>query len=925
MTIKELLPDAQYEGIVFYLSEQGFSSPLDLNDFDFDELYFVPGVSDDAIEQCKEILSRYMETASQDDNTPPNGVIDEEKEDVSTAESIEEIQPNSDELLTALSKAANLISVAADTIKTRERLKLFQRAFLDNPEYCVRFDYSLFSSLCSEIGDLIPASDEEERSSDSYSPEEIERLSSVPVSTVFGSLSRRGAMINYCAEHGIKNLLDLENIDFDAIRIKGLGPDSLDNCRKAFLAKRDAVLAGEMSVPEPEKTPQQWLAEMLAELKERNLDCLIARAQGQTLREIGEKYSLTRERARQIINKTIRRLQGPCVAIIKQLIADQNNVSTFDIKALINDQTQVDVVTFVLKNASSVTFFPFADKYVLSEAIPYDYNERMERIAQEIIGDSINYYDNLEMIDEQLSSAGLSFIDSIDYLGYLLEYGYKALGDYVVKKSQGYRNICLYIIRRYFPNGIKLDSDEANADMAKLRAIVRKEFGEGGLPENNRPLTARVSPALILCGRGRYISPENAAIDLPLIEQIVDYINSSKETSFYYAELFDVFSGRLLAQTDIDNYNYLHGVLKTLYPEEFNYERDLLVKKGMARIPFESQLSQLLKSSRRAMTRSEIQGKMPGVSDIRIVNALVRLPEIIQWDYNEFNHIANIDVSGQEVRMLDKLLSDLTEKQSGYCSENQLFAAAKRTMLQFIRKNQIKNSHNLFYIANYFLKNKYRFSRPHIASCKLPNIELTNANIVRFFIGHAKTITYPKLVEMSQQMGWANSAFTAVLNAVEKDYVRISLDEYILREDFQISTDALNRIKMVLAGLTAASGYYGLLAIFSYDSFPLLRCDWNEFLLQTILEEYDLGFKILEPNTKDRRYKKGIIVPNTCPCSSFEELVIQQLKKDHIQTIPEDEFSSYLRRKGLVLTATVPLELYDGDRIRLENGVFIYE
>ena len=40
------------------------------------------------------------------------------------------------------------------------------------------------------------------------------------------------------------------------------------------------------------------------------------------------------------------------------------------------------------------------------------------------------------------------------------------------------------------------------------------EIADVGLPDTNRALTARVTPALILCGRGRYISPENAVIDI---------------------------------------------------------------------------------------------------------------------------------------------------------------------------------------------------------------------------------------------------------------------------------------------------------------------------------------------------------------------------------------------------------------------------
>lgn len=923
MTIKKLLSETQYDGIVFFLNEHGYTSPLDLSDFDYDELCFVPGVSDQAVEKCRDILTAYINLQRSEEVSVPQ----EEKEldivEKPQNKSVESVVD--DGLSAAFSDLTALIAAAIESVECRERLDLFREAFQEMPAFCERYDYELFSSLCDEIDALLPASDEEAGNAGRYSPEEYELLAAVSVEDVFAGIPRGNAMIRFCRENNITTLADLGKINFSDIKAKGLGPDSLKNCKKVYLAKRDAVLAGEMSVPEPEKTPQEWFVESFSRLNDRDRECLVARAQGLTLQATGELFGITRERVRQIAVKSVRKLSRPSAAVFRDLSSGRSNICTSDIRAAFSDQEQIDVIAYVLKNMNSFQYFSFSDRYVISKEVPKDWNNRLYLLTQDIIGDSINYYENLELIDERLCSEGLSFIDSIDYMGYLLEHGYKALGDYVVKKSQAYRNICLDVIRRHFCDGIKLDSDENNADMARLRSIVRREFGEAGLPDSNRALTARVSPALILCGRGKYISPENVIIDIPLVDQIVDYINESSETSLYYSEIFTAFSGRLLAQTDIDNANYLHGVLKMFYPDEFDYERDLLVKKGMERNPFENRLAQLLKDNHQALSKAEIQSKMLGVTDIRIMNALVRIPELIQWDYNEFNHMDNLSVCDEDIKALGIILQDLTEQQSGYCSENRLFGIVSAEMPEFIKKNSIQNSHNLFYIASYLFRSSYRFSRPHIASDSFPNIELTNANIARFFVRQSKTLFYPDLVEMSKRAGWSNGTFTLVLNAVEKDFCRISLNEYILRSDLKLDDDTLDKTKQVVSDLLASSGYYGIFGIYNYDSFPTGPYDWNEFFLQTVLEEYGLGFKILEPNTKDRRYKRGIIVPDSCPCSSFEDFVVEQLKADHIRAIPEEDFSSYLRRKGLVLTTTIPQELYDGDGVRLENGVFVYD
>lgn len=57
MTIQELYCDEKFNSILYFLNERGFSSFDDLQFFDFDELFFVPGVSADIAESAKNLYS----------------------------------------------------------------------------------------------------------------------------------------------------------------------------------------------------------------------------------------------------------------------------------------------------------------------------------------------------------------------------------------------------------------------------------------------------------------------------------------------------------------------------------------------------------------------------------------------------------------------------------------------------------------------------------------------------------------------------------------------------------------------------------------------------------------------------------------------------------------------------------------------------
>ena len=56
MSINELYNSPEYSDVLFYLSERGFSTIEDLASFDFEDLFFVPGLSEELIESAKAVF-----------------------------------------------------------------------------------------------------------------------------------------------------------------------------------------------------------------------------------------------------------------------------------------------------------------------------------------------------------------------------------------------------------------------------------------------------------------------------------------------------------------------------------------------------------------------------------------------------------------------------------------------------------------------------------------------------------------------------------------------------------------------------------------------------------------------------------------------------------------------------------------------------
>ncbi len=150
-------------------------------------------------------------------------------------------------------------------------------------------------------------------------------------------------------------------------------------------------------------------------------------------------------------------------------------------------------------------------------------------------------------------------------------------------------------------------------------------------------------------------------------------------------------------------------------------------------------------------------------------------------------------------------------------------------------------------------------------------------------------------------------------------------EEYIKRSLVNVSEEIVSSIDAVIASNMGTGSYVALFAAFNFDNYPDIGYRWNEFVLHSMIEGYSKKYRIVEPRMRDRRYKRGIIIGRDNPCTTFEDLVAFQMKADNQLAIPQDQFAGCLIQKGLLLTGNIPQELYEGDRVRLENGYFLIQ
>jgi DNA repair protein RadC len=982
-SIFTLYSDERFEKILYYLRERGFTTLGALVRFDFDELLFVPGVSEALILEAKQLFSLCSaptstaeetsstiepvcgdafasvenahvgdaDTYTDDNECPPQQAV-EVKDALITdvyfdvprsTPFILKCTADGKSLMSQLTEAAfdNAANLKGLGIASAENLRKIYIDFISSPSLTennlINDEAMYFSNSIDRLPLSVRARNCLMRSGItsleellSLGEEDLMRIRNMGAKTFHEILAFRETVS--LPETDSSKLYYLENIDSENRPIPisllhniGISEQGLD-----LFLRCNLFTVGDLC--DRGLTPQEYsfarkinsyfsipvtqhFTDAVEALKDSAKISISKRCVGATLEEIGKELQVTRERVRQILAKTCRKLTGVAELAAGVLLSSDKTAFSFsDLINLFRSEESAMYCKLVLQKSEYVRYIKFSDSFIKADVWDADLEERLKEYTDEIIGEGINFYDNLELIESELKKHNLDYFDATDIMNFLIHNKYRFYGDYVTKGTQPYAIVCCDAVRKFFRFDIKLDSDEDNQDMRLLRQIIVKHYHGVPLPPNNRALTAgmtRNPSKLILSGRGRYCPIEKVIYSVSLFEELHSFITNSPQTSFYYAELFSHFQGRFLAETNIDNPNFMHGMLKCLYPNEFAYERDLLSKVGELRQDIDDRLSQLLLENGRSMTKAEIKQSIPGINDFVIAFSVMRLQEVIQWDYNEFNHIDNIKITPEERAMLFDAIKTQTELHNGYSSDTLLFTAAKDICKEFLSRNNIANPHNLYYVASCLFESNYRFKRPHILSKEFPVQEISATNIAQVLLHCETDLNYEKYNRLAADLGWAGGTVYAIFSELEKDFIRVSENDYVRKTYFGVSQSLINSISDILQGLVSKSGYFAFSSIFDYESFPKCSYKWNGFLLESLINEYDTGFRIISPQIRDRRYQRGIIVANDSPFNTFEDLVIENLLSDGISTLSETELLKYLKMRGLIITSAIPQELYE--------------
>lgn len=639
----------------------------------------------------------------------------------------------------------------------------------------------------------------------------------------------------------------------------------------------------------------------------------------ETLQYIADSKGISRERVRQLELRIHQRLKGYFAMFSSYIISNLEKEKIFDgedLNLLFDNIEDRVIIKYSLKSGDSdrIVYCEDIKKYIIDEN-KEEFLRKINSIILDDVPEVFNYYEGIYPMEECLEENDIGFLEYDDFISYIMKHGYKRYKDYIWKGSMKLSKCYSIIVKEYFKEGIKLSDDNS---IEFVRKIFKEKFGREDVCENNRAIAARIESDNVLCDRGTYISPDYIDISVKTLEKIKMHILNFKENSIFIADLYRKFEEELLSKSNINNRYFLHGILKYYYGDEFIFTKDNIVKDLNRTMTSHEIFGKFLSSKNAPVSKKEIRKVYPGWTDSMFNNAVSINKDILYWDNGYFISARALNMKKEWTSNLRDIVKKSFDKNNGYTNANIIYKEVKKSMSDFIKANNVKNSFNLYSILEYNFGSNYYFRRPHILE-ERPKKQFTTMDLFYTLIENKKKISYDEFYSYFKNLEFTERTIYNAFHKVSKDLIEINDNDYVLKKDFNIDEESIKRIKENIKNIMRNIEYLPLRGIENFDSYPVIGYGWNSYLLEAIVKEYIPDYRIIEKYFKDRRYKCSILVKNNSSIKNISDLIVYIIKNEYDDVMTITKIQEYLQEKNIILKV-LPKEVWDSEVIWVDSN-----
>ena len=391
--------------------------------------------------------------------------------------------------------------------------------------------------------------------------------------------------------------------------------------------------------------------------------------------------------------------------------------------------------------------------------------------------------------------------------------------------SERYKEV---LIKR-FRNGLQFDS----IDFDIFRETY-KEYYDEEITVDDDKLEARISE----CGfvyKDRLFTPEGV-IDEETKEKLYSYIDNCFASGIkvlYYKAIYEELSDTFSTCYALSDEKMLRKYIEfTSGNGKYYFSPDYLSLERFVDVDNNTEIENYFLNIGRPASLPEVCKALAYIPDDQITS-IVQTNKNLLWNARgEYFHRDIFEVSNDEIEKISNIINEHISE-SEYAIWTDIWNDIQDKLPMFVENNSYISSIGIRDALARYYKGIFNFESAVIS---LPNNHFAMGDIYRLFAEHHKTFTAEELNNLSKKLNTA-----IYYEAVAKVSVRVSHDLFVSRDQIRFDVDAIDSA----IGSYMSKDYIRIREIDSFLAFPNTGFEWNEYLLESYLQNYSKEFVLI--------------------------------------------------------------------------------
>ena len=549
----------------------------------------------------------------------------------------------------------------------------------------------------------------------------------------------------------------------------------------------------------------------------------------QTLEQVGQKFNLTRERARQIETRGIERFVNnkKFNKFCNSIILHCGNAFYFTEEDLLENNLDV---SFIRKVYPQILGNCFNEKF-------YFYDSKCPLILEKYI----ETLPDMSLTDELANNIKLFFeeqfkgLNSGEIQDWILN-NYHHYSKYSFRNKLKHNKVVILIMKKYFSDGIDLNDEESILSIIKYA----KDEYDYELTDSIRSIKAIIQNTCIPCGRGRRIYNEQSIIlSENLSEKILNFICKYKSDAVPISGIYDIFEDDL-NEIGIMNRYSLQDVLKRSFSDKYNkiITRDYVLESESSSIYDEIEL--YISNSSHLVTIEELKENFPGITN-GILQSVTDKTNILNMN-GYYVNIQSFNITTDEKKTLFDLINEKTNNGVQQHSKF-LFDSIKQKISGFFNRIGLNHYLQFYSLVEKLFKSNFNFQRPFIGNKKVNIItceELLLNNVIK-----KGEVTLKEFKELSHTVGYYLDGYIEYVKKYVCQIIFKNQHTIISVEKIDLKNFDEDKLDLILHRFIGELDYKALYLFTSYWELPDIGIKWNEWVLYSIILKYSKQFDVV--------------------------------------------------------------------------------